>query len=162
MGINTFYDSAAKAEADRTHLRSLLGALDAGDRALRRDACGAWSIVGSRGCICTMGDGASWVLSVACRSAKHWTWTKKQLSFCAVLLDGDEEGGFKLHSLPDRWQAAVIREILGIRKRTVFSTDELERRKTSMAQARSAQRLAKFDSADGWVAGRQSWQKNCL
>ena len=79
-----------------------------------------------------------------------------------MLLDGDEEGGFKLHSLPDGRQAAVIREILGIRKRTVFSTDELERRKTSMAQARSAQRLAKFDSADGWVAGRQSGQKNCL
>jgi len=35
----------------------------------------------------------------------------------------------------DERQAAVIRELLGIRKRTVFSTDELERRKTSMAQA---------------------------
>jgi hypothetical protein len=37
------YDTLAEAEADREQQRSLLTALNGWDRALRRDACGAWA-----------------------------------------------------------------------------------------------------------------------
>ena len=39
------YEGAAEAEADRRQQKTLLAALDAWDRALRRDECGAWTII---------------------------------------------------------------------------------------------------------------------
>src|SRR5215831_7583254 len=56
------YDSAPEAEADRAQQRELLTALGAWDRALRRDKCGAWAIISSRGTIHTFGDGQTWLL----------------------------------------------------------------------------------------------------
>jgi hypothetical protein len=80
-GMGDTYDSAAEADADRAQQRALLSALGAWDRALRRDECGAWTLVGSHGTIHTWGDGKTWVLYVACRSALHWTYTKRRLPF---------------------------------------------------------------------------------
>jgi hypothetical protein len=45
----TTYDSAADADADRTQQKALLVALNAWDRALRREECGAWCIIGKQG-----------------------------------------------------------------------------------------------------------------
>src|SRR5215467_185813 len=102
MGHINTYDSAAEAEADRAQQKALLAALNAWDRALRRDECGAWCIGGERGTAHTWGDGQSW---------QHWTWTKKRLGFCEVTQDGDDEGMLRLHSLPTpesatRWASA--------------------------------------------------------
>jgi hypothetical protein len=130
------YDSAADAEADRDQQKTLLAALGAWDRALRREECSAWRINGSHGHIYTWGDGKSWVLYVGCRSARHWTATKKNLGFCEVTQDCDDEGCMRLHELPTAEQAVAIREALGIRKRVEFSEEELERRKTLMARLR--------------------------
>ena len=59
---------AADAEADRAQQKELLIALDAWDRALRRDECGAWCIIGKNGTILTWGDGeTSWVIYMVCR-----------------------------------------------------------------------------------------------
>jgi hypothetical protein len=55
------YENGAEAEADRQQQRSLLKALRAWERALRRDECGAWRIAGTRGTIHTWGDGKTWV-----------------------------------------------------------------------------------------------------
>jgi hypothetical protein len=66
--MGNIYNSAPEAEADRAQQRKLLTALGAGDRALRRDECGVWAIIGSRGTIHTFGDGETWVLFVACQS----------------------------------------------------------------------------------------------
>jgi hypothetical protein len=126
--INT-YDSAADADADRAQQKELLTALNASDRALRRDECGAWTISGKQGSIHTWGDGKSWVLFIACRSGQHWTYTKRRLSFCVVTLDCEDEGCLRLHQLPTPQQANVIRDILGIHKRREVSTVELERLK---------------------------------
>ena len=125
------YDSAADAAADKAQQLSLLTALNGWDRALRRDECGAWRINGKYGSIHTWGDRdrKSWVLYVACRSGQHWTWTKKRLGFCTVTQDGDDEGRLRLHQLPTAEQAEVIRDCLGIRKRTELDADELERRR---------------------------------
>jgi hypothetical protein len=79
------YDSAVEAEADRAQQLALLAALNATERALRRDECGVWRFNGRNdgadGSIHTCGDRKSWVLYVRCRSMRHWTATKKRLPF---------------------------------------------------------------------------------
>ena len=114
---------------DRGQQLLLLAALGAGDRALRRDACGDWCISGSRGGIYTWGDRRTWVIWVGCRSTKQWTHTKARLAFCTVTQNGDEEGCLRLHALPTEDQAAIIRDVLGIRKRVDVSSETLERLK---------------------------------
>jgi len=71
-------------------------------------------------------DGKSWVLSLGCRSATHWTYTKRRLAFCRVTQDGEDEGCFTVE------QAEVIRDVLGIRKRVDIAPEELERRRALM------------------------------
>ena len=121
------YDTSADADADRAQLQQLLRALDAWDRALRRDECAAWCIAGTRGSIHTWGDGKTWLMWVPCRSARHWTATKQRLAFCELTQDGDDEGCFRLHGLPTAGQVAEIRAALGIRKRRELSEEERER-----------------------------------
>jgi hypothetical protein len=116
-------------DADREQQKALLAALGAWDRALRRDECGAWTIIGTRGTIHSWGDGKSWVLFIACRSAQHWTYTKRRLSFCAVTQNCDDEGCLRLRQLPTPEQANIIRDILGIQKRREVSAAELDRLK---------------------------------
>jgi hypothetical protein len=123
------YESAAEAAADRAQQQALLAALGAWDRAIRRDECGAWYLSGKTGSIHTWGDGRTWVLFVSCRSAMHWTHTKRRLSFCTVTQDGEDEGCLRLHTLPTPEQASVIRDVLGIRKRMALAPEELERRR---------------------------------
>ena len=66
------YDTAAEAEADRDQQRSLLAALNAWHRALRKDECNAWCISGKgHNRVYTWGDGKIWVLYVWCRSPLH-------------------------------------------------------------------------------------------
>jgi hypothetical protein len=91
------YDSVLDAEGDRTQQKVLLAALSAWDHALRRDECKTWTIMGSRGTIHSWGDGKTWVLFVGERRSKqHWTWSKKNLGFCTVTQDGDDEGCLRL------------------------------------------------------------------
>ena len=139
------YDTAAEAEADRAQQKALLTALNGWDRALRRDECGAWCISGKAGSIHTWGDGKTWMLFVACHSARHWTATKQRLAFCAVTQDGEDEGCLRLHQLPTVAQAAIIRDALGIRKRAELGADELEQRKNPRETPSSAPRTRKRD-----------------
>jgi hypothetical protein len=133
------YDSAAEAEADRAQQKDLLTALNAWDRALRRDECGAWCIHGDKwlraggvkminlsGSIHTWGDGKTWAVYVRCFSGKHWAYTKKRMSFCEVTQDGDDEGSFRLHQLPTSEQAEVVRDVVGIRQRREYSEETRE------------------------------------
>jgi hypothetical protein len=121
------YDSAAAADADRVQQKTLLAALDAWDRALRRDECGAWTISGKNGTVHTWGDGKTWAVYAHCSSGKQWAYSKKRMSFCKVTQDGDDEGVFRLHQLPTPEQAEVIRDVVGIRKRMKMSPTTLER-----------------------------------
>ena len=123
------YETVVEAEADREQQKTLLAALGASDRALRRDECGAWRINGARGSIHSWGDGSTWVLYAACRSARHWSATKKSLSFCRVTQDGEDEGCLRRQQLPTAAQAIAIRDALGIRKRADLGAEELERRR---------------------------------
>ena len=123
------YNDPEEAAADKAQQQALVVALGAWDRALRRDQCGAWRIDGARGSIHTWGDGKTWVLYVTCRSALHWTYTKRRLGFCHVTQDGDDEGCLRLHQVVSSHQAEVVRDVLGIRKRVELGPDELERRR---------------------------------
>jgi hypothetical protein len=116
---------------DRGLQLSLLEALGASPLSLRRDACGDWRINGSRGHVYTWGDGRTWWVFVSeRRSGQHWTWTKKRLvGIMEITQDGDEEGAGRLHGLPTEEQAAVLRDVLGIRKRVALDPLELERRR---------------------------------
>jgi hypothetical protein len=122
------------ADVDRVQQKGLLAALNVWGRALRRDECGAWCILGKRGSIHTWGDGKTWVLFVTARSHRHWSAMKVRLAFCGVTQDGDDEGCLRLHQLPTPEQAAVIRHVLGIRKKMEFTPDDLERRRASMTR----------------------------
>ena len=123
------YHSGAQAEADRAQQKLMLVALNASDRALHRDECGAWCISGTRGTLHTWGNGKSWALFVTCNSGQHWTWVKKKLSFCTVTQDADDEGVLRLDQLPTPDQANVIRHVLGIQKRREVSAEVLGRLK---------------------------------
>jgi hypothetical protein len=124
--INT-YNSGGEGPTDRTALQELLAALSATGRALRRDGCKAWRINGTRGHIYTWGTPGRWVLTVSCRTARHWTATKRRLVFCRVTQDGDDEGCLRLDAPPTTDEAAAIRKALGIRKRRAFDEDTLDR-----------------------------------
>ena len=63
MPMRDTYHSGAQPEADRAQQKLMLVALNASDRALRRDECGAWCISGTRGTLHTWGNGKSWALS---------------------------------------------------------------------------------------------------
>jgi len=127
MSHRDTYDSGAEAEADRAQQKALLAALRAWHRALRRDECGAWCISGKHGRVYTWGDAKTWLLWVGCRSPMHWTYTKRRLTCCSVTQDAEEEGCLRLYALPTPDQADVIRDVLGIRKRTEMSSETLER-----------------------------------
>jgi hypothetical protein len=137
--VGDTYDGAAAADADRAQQKALLTALGGWDRALRRDECGAWCIFGTRGKVYTWGDGLTWVIWVGCRSARHWTSTKKRLAFCEVTQDCDEEGCLRLHTLPTSEQAIVIRDVLGIQKRREDTPETLARLRARLAALNEAQ-----------------------
>jgi hypothetical protein len=111
------YKSGAEALADKQAQGALVAALSASSLSLRRDECGAWRINGSRGHIYTWGDNETWVLYIGSGTARGWKSHKKRLGFCRVTQNGDTEGYLRLMSLPTPEQAALIREVLGIRKR---------------------------------------------
>lgn len=109
---------------DRQRLQALLTALDATPRALRRDPCGTFAIMGKAGHI--FADGLGYLLCVCTGElVRRWTGVKSRLRFCRVTQDGDDEGCLHLDRLPTRTEASAIREALGIRQRTHFSAETI-------------------------------------
>ena len=124
------YRSQAEADADCEQLERLHVALNASKASLRLDACRLWTIRGriggdgiARNYISTWGDGETWLLYLCCRSPQAWTWAKKRLAFAEITQDGDDEGVLRLHRLPTAAEAAVIRDILGIRQTREVAPD---------------------------------------
>jgi hypothetical protein len=141
-----------RAMSDRTYLETLLIALDASPIALGRPNCRGWvgdyQITGKHGHV--LADGVGYLLYATTPerdrrdpdgkirtygSPRRWTNVKRQLSFCRLMQDGDDEGCLHLDRLPTEAEAKLIREALGIRRRRHLSPEAL-------AQARSALELA--------------------
>jgi hypothetical protein len=117
--IRAMLDAATdvSAQTDKERLEQLREALHGAFRSLRRDECGDWRLLGSRGHIYRDGDG--WfLLFVACRSGLHWTYTKRRrLAFCRVTQDGEDEGCLHLDRLPSSTaEAEEIRHVVGLRQ----------------------------------------------
>jgi hypothetical protein len=141
------YSDRDEERADRRQQQQLLAALDAAPAQLRRDECGSWIIAGRRGAVHTWGDGKTWLAYVRCRSAQHWTFTKRRLAFMTVTQDGDDEGCLRLDRLPTSQEGVVIRDVTGLRKRVDYEPDALERKRASMAKAGLARETARASMA---------------
>jgi hypothetical protein len=115
-------DFAVKYE--RAHLETLLTALNATPRALRRDSCGDWAIKGKRGHIYPDGSGFLIVVNTA-DSIRLWANTKGKLAFCRVTHDGDDEGCLHLDHLPTPAEAGLIRGALRIKRKRQHTPDQL-------------------------------------
>ncbi len=141
--IRLTYRSREEGQSDRAQQEKLLLALDAAQSQLRRDECGWWVINGRHGSIQTWGDGTTWVACIRCRSARHWTITKRRLGFMTVTQDGDDEGCLRL-ALPTTKQAQLIRDLLGLRKRremtpAVLAGLEMARANSPLSARRTAE-----------------------
>ena len=111
------YLSQGEAALDKEDILELAKAMDAAKSSIKLDDCRLWVIQGSRGYASTWGNGVSYLIHVVCRSTRHWTATKKQLSFCELTQDGDDEGCFRLRRLPTAREAAIIRKAIGVHQR---------------------------------------------
>jgi hypothetical protein len=115
-------------QEDRTRLTTMVQALNASPRTLRRPLCRGWSgdyqITGKCGHILT--DGAGFLLFVSTspwESKRRWSHSKKTLNqFCRLTQNGDDEGCFHLSHLPSPAEASSIRKIIGITQRRQSST----------------------------------------
>jgi hypothetical protein len=128
---------------DRSRLESLLAALDASPRALRREPLDGrnkpdgdptdYAIIGKHGHI--YADGAGFLIYVSTHeSARRWGFIKKRLGFGHLTQDGGDEGCLHLDRLPTPAEAALIREAIGIRQRRHLSAGAL----AALERARNA------------------------
>jgi hypothetical protein len=111
--------SRTNRKADRDLLIALTASLCVSKGRLRRDPCGDWVTVGTRGHFLT--DGISAFAYVPAGTARRWEKAKRILNFMAVTQDGDEEGILKLIETPTTAQAGAIRKLLGLRKASPLS-----------------------------------------
>jgi hypothetical protein len=108
---------------------------------------GDWQITGKHGHV--LADGSAFLLyartperdnldpdgKTRCYgSARRWSSIKAQLAFAVLTQNGDDDGVHRLDRLPTEAEAGVIRDCLGILKR---SPDEMERVRSNLASARS-------------------------
>ena len=111
------YLSQGEAALDKEDILELAKAMDAAKSSIKLDDCRLWVIQGSRGYASTWGNGVSYLIHVVCRSTRHWTATKKSLSYCELTQDGDDEGCFRLRRLPTARERAIIRKAIGVHQR---------------------------------------------
>ena len=139
---------------ERTHLETLLTALDATPCALQRDGCGDWAIEGKRGYIYANGSGFLIVITTG-DSIRRWANAKGKLAFCRVTQDGDDEGCLHLDHLPTPPEAELIRDALRIKRKRHYTPDQLAtitarlRKNTTRDPSRAAHIHQKGKKASG-------------
>jgi hypothetical protein len=114
---------------------AMVAALAVRPKTLARDECDARVIIGKCGKIFADSNGA-YTLYVATGSSRGWTAAKAKLAFCTVTTDCHNEGVLTFDGLPTPQQAAVIRQVLGIRKRRVDGPEALEALKARGSKTR--------------------------
>jgi hypothetical protein len=122
--------------SDRAHLDTFLTAIDASPIALGRPNCRGWvgdyQITGKLGHV--LADGAGFLLYVSTdESIRRWTNVKRQLSFCRLKQDGDDEGCLHLDRLPTEAEAAAIRNCLRIKRKRHLSPEDAESRRRRLS-----------------------------
>jgi hypothetical protein len=117
-----------KGQTYRAPLVDLARALEISESNIKRDN-NQWVIVGRNGCL--FADLEYWYLNIPVRSDRHLTSLKKQLCFMELV-----SGEFKRERLPSPQLAAIIRKIVGIKKRPIIT----EGRKRALQQQAAAMR----------------------
>jgi hypothetical protein len=112
--------------AARARLAALVKALDATDRALRREECrgepGDHAIIGKSGWIYPDGNG---FMLCAQATPRRWPGIKDRLAFCRLTQDAGGEGCLHLDRLPTPDEADAIREAIGIKRRRHLTAEAL-------------------------------------
>lgn len=143
------------AGKQRPQLLRLLEALDGRSKLLCRDLCGDWAIMGKWGHIYAIpldnaatAEGFQIVFGMDMSGGegiRRFTTAKARLPACCRLAqDGEDGGTFLLDRLPTQAESAVIRSVLGLKKRYVAPTSE----------AALANRAAFAEQARGLAAAR--------
>jgi hypothetical protein len=93
---------------------------------------GDYQITGKHGHV--LADGAGFLLYVGTNeSVRRWTNVKRQLSFCRLKQDGDDEGCLHLDRLPTENEAAAIRNCLRIKRKRHLSPEDSENRRRRLS-----------------------------
>ena len=100
----------------REALLPFLAALQARDKALRRDENGDWRISGTTGHIYAVPEGFQ-IMVTGRESVRYWNNAKKALAFAKVTQDGEDEGGLILDRHPTPSEAESIRHYCGLAKK---------------------------------------------
>ena len=118
----------------RQALLEFADALNSRPSALRRDACGDWRINGRHGHVYAV-PGAFQILFFARNGVtdydgegphiEDYVRARRALIFCRLAQDGTGEGIFVLDRLPAPAEADVIRDVLGVLRRVVYSDEVL-------------------------------------
>lgn len=122
----------------RATLLTLADALVSAAAALRRDENNDWRINGSSGHIYAVPgvpqrrDTPGYLIFCIRETRMAWTYAKKALPFCLVTQNGDTEGYFFLDRLPNADEAEAIRDTIGVRKRPIYTPEEVEARSRRM------------------------------
>ncbi len=118
----------------RPALLALLTALNASPKTLRRDDCGDWQILGTRGHIyaipgtLTEPGREGFHIFIMGWSSRGWNAARSEIGkFASVTNDGDDEGALFLARLPTASEAEVIRKWCGIPKKRDVSDETLDR-----------------------------------
>jgi len=117
-----------KKSDDRAHLESFATAIDAVAR-ISWDDCGDYALDGNDGHIYHVGlPGAPpcFQAMVGKSSPILWQRAKARVSFGRVSQDGDCEGSIMFEGLPTPAQGAILRDVLGLRKRPTLSAAQRE------------------------------------
>jgi hypothetical protein len=112
----------------RPTLLAFSKALGSASTALRPDESGGWRISGKLGHVYAVPGTLDRPMRpgflIYCErdTGQAWTWAKKRLGFCAVMQDGNT---LFLDHLPTEAEAEILRDVIGITKRPVYSDDVL-------------------------------------
>jgi hypothetical protein len=120
----------------KARILALAEALDVSvAKSVRNDECSTPRIIGRDGH--AYADGAGFL--IVChphRTAHRWTNIKRNLSFCRLTQDGDDEGCFHLDHLPDEHEAGEIRAAIHVRRKVQLSADEVAARAARFSAAK--------------------------
>lgn len=126
----------------RESLLAFNEAIGARRNCLRRDECGDWRISGRKGHVYAAPEGFQ--IFVMGWTAKGWNAAKRDLSFCRLCNDGEDEGAFILNRLPTKSEGEKLRHRLDLPKRREISEDQMAdlRERMLVIREKTAKKMA--------------------
>jgi hypothetical protein len=95
------------------NLETIIELSGSSPRALTQDGYGKWMMLGARGHV--YADRKGFVIYVLTDNGRQWSRAKRDLGFCAVPQDHEDEGCLRLDRMPTKPEAILIRTTIGAR-----------------------------------------------